>query len=798
MRFYTPVLRLSLGLALLLCLSACDNPQQKFTAYIKHGDALFDQEDFEKARLDYKNAARLQPTAAEPLYRLGLVDEAEGDLHNAFDNFEAAEQQDIHFHPAALKIAEYYMAAEQYEEAHKRVDAALAENPDDAEAHALNAALMLREKHLDAAEREAQAALAKDPNNISATSALTGIYAAKGEPDKAVAAIETGIKRTPRNLALLLLRVMLYGTTNDMPHIAESYQAIFKLKPDQIKFRNDLATLYIKAGKPDDAEAVLREGVAVRPDDWDMKHLLVQFLGDNRSVDVAEKETQTIMQANPSHDEPYFWLADLYIAHDQTDRAIDLLNQIVSQSHTDQSSLNARTMLARIDVKRGNGGLAQKLVDAVLAKKPDNADALYVRANLEFTKGDYQSAVSDLRTITRNNPRNLDALQLLSETLLLQNHLDLAIDTMKQLTVFDPVDLEPQVRLAQMVHLNGDTRQAMDLIAQTTKAAPAYPVGWETAARISIDSREWLPAESAIHTLDQLEGQHLTASFLEGEVLDNNNKTNEAIAHYAEIVSANADTPLAERALAAITDDYQKANRLTDSENYLENVKPQTLYVQTLLAQTKADLGKKAESIALLDKILAENPALPAPYLARAMFYREDKKPDQAIAVLQKAATAAPADFNAPLLEADILAETGKYRQAIALYQDMLARNPGLDIAANNMAEVTADYLADDTAAMEQARQAADRFAGSSNPLLVDTLAWVYFRQGNVPQAQTLMERVMAHDADQLPPQAHYHYGAILAKQGKKAESQAELRKATTNAAPYSGIEDAQKMLNSQ
>jgi tetratricopeptide (TPR) repeat protein len=784
-------------LALALPLTGCDNPEQKEARYIRHGNALFEKEEFEKARIEYKNAAKIKPTDAEPIYRIGLVDEQEGDLRNAFSNFTAAEQQDVHYHPAALKVAQYFLGAQQLDEARKRIDATLSEDPNDAEAHALSAALLLREKKLDGAEAEARIALAKDPANVSACSALTGIYSAKGEPQKAVTVINDGIERNPKNLALLLLRVILFEKANDLPKIAESYQAIFKLKPDQTQFRVNLAEEYIKANKLDEAETSLRNGMAALPDNWEMKHQLVLFLAEHRSPAIAEAEIRKLMEAYPKNDDLYFWLADLYVNTNATDKAVDLLNQIVDRGQYDAPALNARTLLARISIKRGNRDLANKLVAAVLAKAPDNRAALLVRASMAFDNGYTQSAVSDLRTIVRNTPNDKEALQLLGETLLLQGHLDLAIDTMKKLTDLDPTNLAARVRLAQVIHLNGDTKQAMELISLVTKAAPAYAIGWESAARFAIDAKEWLPAENAIGTLDKLHGQHLTASYLEGQVLESNGKSEEAIAKYMEVINADPETPLAEHALKSLLDAYNKLNRIDAAARYLETLKTNSPLVSVLIGKCYAIEGKTGESAAAYDKAIKANAAIPDAYLDRAHLSFEEHKMDEALDVLKKGTAAVPNDFRAPLNAASLLGSMGKYREAIAMYDDILARNPGLDVAANNLAEMIADNEYNDSAALEKARNAAERFSGSTNPLLLDTLGWVYFRQGNLPQAQTILERAIGLGGA-LPPQLHYHYGAILLKSGKTDKAKAELELAVAKGAAYPGIEDAKKLLDSQ
>jgi cellulose synthase operon protein C len=79
-------------LALCLALSACDSPEEREAKYIKRGMQLFEQGSYDKARVEFKNAAKISPTDPDVRYRLGLVDEAQGNLRDAFINFVRAEE----------------------------------------------------------------------------------------------------------------------------------------------------------------------------------------------------------------------------------------------------------------------------------------------------------------------------------------------------------------------------------------------------------------------------------------------------------------------------------------------------------------------------------------------------------------------------------------------------------------------------------------------------------------------------------------------------------------------------------
>nr|MDP9128681.1 tetratricopeptide repeat protein [Pseudomonadota bacterium] len=568
-----------------LALAACSSPEEKEARYLKRGNDLFDKGQYDAARVEYKNAARLKPTDPEPPYRLGLIEEEQGNIRGAFVDFSHAEQQSAAYHPAILKIAEYYIAAEQYDEAQKRLDIVQHDTPEDPQAHALHAAILLRQKNLGDAETEAKGALAKDPINVTAYSVLTGVYNNEGDLAKANATLDEGIQHNPNDLSLLLLKARVNERTKDVPKIVEAYQTIFRLKPQEIRFRLDLATLYLKAGMTDDAEATLRAGVAAMPDNWDMKRQLVSFLGDQRSMEVAEKEVHGYMEAHPEKDDLYTWLIDIYVRHNTLDRANALLEQIIAQNRFDKQGMNARTALARVNYIKGDKEGAAKLINSVLEKDPNNPDALFMKSRMLVDKGLYRDAISDLRSILRDQPKSKEALQLLAEALFLQGHIDLAIDTLNQLLELDPTNTAARVRTAQLYHMNGDSKHAMDLLFLITKSEPGYAVAWESTARIAIDTKDWTTATTAIGTLDKLEGQHLTAVFLRAQLAANTGKPADAIPLYTQIISANPNSALGERALPALVTVYKGLNKMDDAVHYIESLKNDSPFVNTVLGE---------------------------------------------------------------------------------------------------------------------------------------------------------------------------------------------------------------------
>lgn len=782
----------------LFSLAACDSPEEKEAKYIHRGNALYEQGEYEKARLEYKNASRINPTSAEVRYRLGLVSEALNDLRGAFLSFLSAEEQNPRSIPALLKIAHYYLAAQQDDQAMKRIKTVLEMEPDNAQAHALQASFYLQHGSYADSEKEALFALQKDPKNVVAFIVLIRAYQSLNEPAKAAETIEKAIKENPKELSLYLMKAMFYAASSDLGKVTDAYQGIFVLKPEVPRFRLDLADLYVKAGEKEAALKILREGVEAQPDNEAMYRAFVDFLDKTEGLSAAEEEIRKTLETKPSHSLYKLWLADLYMKHKDSDRAIALLQEMVGADGIGNPDTleTARTSLARLQLARGERELAKKLVDAVLEERPNNAEALFLRARFAFERGDYLNAVNHLRTIVRDDPRSRQALQLLAETLLIQGRLDLAIDTLSQLVSVDPTYMEAQIRLAQFYNLNGETKRALDLLNIVKGSRPDMPVAFESDARIAIGAKEWKRAEESIAKLASFPGQESTATFIEGELSSAKGNLQEAARFYKKAVTAAPRSALAEYGLSALFRSARSPEEVKELVSFIKTLPDETPSSLSVLGECYLRLHNPDEAAAQFDKAIAMSPVDQKPYLHRAQLWARKGKADEALAVLDQAMRVAPGDARAPMLQADILSRIGRYEEAIKTYEAILVQSPKADIAANNMAQLIADSQSEDKEALEKARIAAERFISSDNPLFLDTLAWVYYRLGNVAQAQTIMDRVMTF-ADKLPAQVFFHRGAILYKNGRLDEAKAALQKALEGNQAYSGRAEAEKLFKS-
>lgn len=130
--------------------------------------------------------------------------------------------------------------------------------------------------------------------------------------------------------------------------------------------------------------------------------------------------------------------------------------------------------------------------------------------------------------------------------------------------------------------------------------------------------------------------------------------------------------------------------------------------------------------------------------------------------------------------------------KAIQLYDTFYQNNGKPEIIGNNLAMLLATYRTD-AQSNQLALSIADQLRNSKNPLFLDTAGWVYFKQGRLADAKTLLlDAQNKFDS----PVIHYHLGAVYLAEKDKTSAKYHLEKAQTDKGNYPGRGDVDSLLN--
>lgn len=180
-----------------------------------------------------------------------------------------------------------------------------------------------------------------------------------------------------------------------------------------------------------------------------------------------------------------------------------------------------------------------------------------------------------------------------------------------------------------------------------------------------------------------------------------------------------------------------------------------------------------------------------------ASIYLAQSKIEQAIAAYQKGINVNEKSIILPLQKASLHESIGDFTGAKILYENVLAQNPDVEPAINNLASLLTDRFPSEEN-INKAVALSERFKSATEPYYLDTYAWTQTLKGNFDNAQGILERVVSLSPDVAV--FNYHLGALYLKQDNKVEAENYLKKAVSLAEKQKDqtiLDNANKLLES-
>ena len=743
-------------LTILVLLGGCGGSDDRRAAYAEKADKLFEEGNYEKARLEYQNAIQIDPKSTDVHFKLGQTLERLGQWKGAMSHYLAVLKLDKDHVGAHVHSGQLYLLGNSIDKALEEAETALKLDPDSSDALALRGGIKAKSGDISGAFTDGLEGLKKDPGHINSIALISALHLAQDDPVKAVGMVDQGLEVEPGNTSLLALKAKILVTQKDIDGASKILEQIIDSDPDRIERRYQLISFYLKHDRIDLAEKALRDAIPYEKDGNKTRLSLVEFLLKYRSFEEAEKELLSLIETNPKESDFEFALASLYRLKD-VNKSIGVLNKIIEKNDSDSPvGMKAKSMLATVYMTEKNIDEAGKLAAEVLSENINDEDALTVRGSIAMLNNQAGSAVEDFRTILKSNPESVKHLRLLARAHIIRDENNLAHEALKQAVKLTPGDALVRSELAEVLLRQNKHDLAIEQIQEVLSISPDNSAALETLFKLQSAKQDW---KSAISTAERIkeafpekgEGYHLS-----GLAHQMNNDFEASVEDYSKALQIAPD---AIQPLTQLVRGYLAEDNAEEALGRVQNVLSQNpknhiaLNMKGEILLSMKQLGEAKDVFRFAIKV---KPDYRTPYLRLARVHAIEKNMDGAISSYESGLEALPDD---PVLItglASIYESVGNIDKAVGLYEKVVEQDPKSQLAANNLAMLYADRF-DDKDLLKKAQELIKVLKDTETPAFLDTIGWVRFKAGDLSGAISALGDAVSKAPQE--PVLQYHLG---------------------------------------
>lgn len=222
------------------------------------------------------------------------------------------------------------------------------------------------------------------------------------------------------------------------------------------------------AGRFEEAEALLREVVAGKPDDPAIRMSLFEVLLTTNKAEAAEEQLNEIVALKPDYVQPRLRLAKYLTATGQHERAVDHLEKAVANASSRYVKSSAMNALGEALFAANRVTEAEKLYYEMRDFLEKDGLPLVVLAGHHVARGDLARAETHLENALEDNPSNTGARFLLAEIYEKQRRAAEAIELFDSILEEDPENIDCLTRIAWLTATSPgpskhDIERAVDL-----------------------------------------------------------------------------------------------------------------------------------------------------------------------------------------------------------------------------------------------------------------------------------------------------------------------------------------------
>ncbi len=686
---------------------------------------------------------------------------------------------------ARIGLARLQLIEKSYDKADSTLEPLLKNNNKDPEANYLAGVLAFSQGDFSGAENHVRKLLAVVPDNSQAQLLMGKIKYALKDFDQAAYHLSSYLNAAPNDIDARKLLTNIYILLNQPEQARATLQHVLTANQEDAGALTLLSQVEFKNGNMVAGITALSKAVKSSPDNAELRKQLVKAYAMTGQTELAQSELIIYQKLSKDTEETQKLRIIIYLQAGQIEKALEIANEMLEK---DPENTNKLALIGNLYANSGNNKQARTFFNKAMQIQQDHPAATAGLAGIERKNGNFDKAISLYESLVDSNTAGTMPMMALAEIAEQQKRTNDMLLWLEKARNAGPAEIRARLILANYYLRNAQPQKAETYAKEAIKQSPEQADLIALQGKVLIAQQRYSDALPPLKKLVAKLPESTTAHSLLGEAFLRQGILENARQHLQKALKIQQDNIIA---ISLLAETELKDGNLDKSLEYakaLQKVQPEHHigYLQEGdVWMTKLNY-KKAHSA--YDKAWKQQQTA---QLAKKLFSasKNTLNHSEAIKPLLTWLNNNPNDNATRFYLAIIYQDAEENDKAINEYEKVLAQSPDNSAVLNNLAWLYS--LNGNPKAIDMAESAYR--SSPENPGILDTYGWILVQQGQVEKGQRLIKQAL----DVIPGNLdiRYHYATALLKSGNDSEGKQILQELLKQNKPFSGREDAKRLL---
>src|SRR6266581_7793123 len=397
----------TLILAILL-VTACSKEARK-ARLLGEADNYFKAGNYDKAKLAYLNALRLDPQNALAFERIGAMWQDDGAPLRAAGFLKRASELDPKNVQTRIRLARCYVATGHFNDGTKEALKVLEQAPDNGDAIITLTEAARTKEDIQAAEEQLQKFPKK--NDASFYLAVANLSFNGGDLSTAGNALQQALAADPKSSAAHMAMGNLYLVQKDQKQAGEEFKKAADLAPVRSIERLKYAEFESATGDAEEVRRISTEMTSKAPDYLPGWTLLAEQAFKEKKYDEAFSLLENVFGRDAENIDGRRLQSEVLLAKGDTKKAVEVLERL-DQTYPDAALI--KYQLARAYLQNNNMNQAKVALDQAVSINSNYDDAVLLLAQVNLSTGHAEPVIEALVGLLKKRPDLRNAALLLA------------------------------------------------------------------------------------------------------------------------------------------------------------------------------------------------------------------------------------------------------------------------------------------------------------------------------------------------------------------------------------------------